>query len=195
MKTSLSSSRGQSLIEFTMFLPLALVMGLGMIELSYALLDQHVVSKLTREGANLISRNATLEDAGVVMRTMGTRPVNFDDGSTLIFSVLRKVATTDADNYDKVILYQRHSIGSLDANSVFTTEGTGEFAGAPDYQALDSDNDTRLQITNLPASLDVGLGGMVFVTEIYTTHRLITPFNGVFLGGNVPTTLYSIAYF
>ena len=195
MKTSLRSSSGQSLIEFTLFLPLALVIGLGMIELSYALLDQHVVSKLTREGSNLISRNATLEDAGLVMRTMGTRPVDFANGSTLIFSVLRKVSTTDADNYDKVILYQRHSFGTLPAESAFVTAGTGSFSGAPNYQAFDSDNDVRLQIVGLPDSLDVGIGGMVFVTEIYTTHRLITPFNGIFLGGHVPTTLYSVAYF
>ena len=195
MMTRLPSSRGQSLVEFTLFLPLALVMGLGMIELSYALLDQHVVSKLTREGSNLISRNATLEDAGVVMRTMGTRPVDFANGSTLIFSVLRKVSTSDADNYDNVILYQRHSFGTLPEKSVFVTAGTGSFGGPPDYLAFDSDNDISLQIVNLPESLDVGIGGMVFVTEIYTSHRLITPFTGIFLGGHVPTMLYSAAYF
>ena len=63
MKVRLSDPRGQSLIEFTMFLPLALVLCFGMIELGYALLDQHVVSKLTREGSNLISRYTTIEDA------------------------------------------------------------------------------------------------------------------------------------
>lgn len=195
MRTRLSSAAGQSLVEFTLFLPLALVLALGMIELSYALLDQHVVTKLTREGSNLISREVTIEDATVAMRTMGTRPVDFDNGSTLIFSVLRKVSTTAANNYDEVILYQRHSFGTLPAQSVFTTAGVGSFGGAPDYQAFNSDEDTSLQITNLPANLDIGRGGLVYITEIFTSHELITPFNQFFRGGRVPTTLYSIAYF
>jgi len=36
-------------------------------------------------------------------------------------------------------------------------------------------------------------GGLLYVTEIFTTHTLITPFDR--FGVNVPTTLYSIAYF
>jgi hypothetical protein len=36
-------------------------------------------------------------------------------------------------------------------------------------------------------------GGMLYVTEIYSTHTLITPFNR--FGISVPGTLYSIAYF
>ena len=195
MKVRLSDPRGQSLIEFTMFLPLALVLCFGMIELGYALLDQHVVSKLTREGSNLISRYTTIEDASTAMQTMGTRPVDFNNSSTLIFSVLRKVATTSAGNYDQVILYQRHSFGSLPAQSVFATAGTGQFDGPPNYQAFNSDDDGRLLITNLPAYLDIERGGLLFVTEIYTSHSLVTPFNYLWRGGNVPTTLYSIAYF
>jgi len=34
---------------------------------------------------------------------------------------------------------------------------------------------------------------MLYVTEIFSTHKLITPFGN--FGGHVPTTLYSIAYF
>ena len=45
-------------------MPLVLVLVLGVIEVGYALLDQHVVTKLTREGSNLISRDTSLADAG-----------------------------------------------------------------------------------------------------------------------------------
>ena len=40
--------RGQSVIEFAIMLPLLLVVVLGVVEVSYALMDQHVVTKLTR---------------------------------------------------------------------------------------------------------------------------------------------------
>ena len=36
-------------------------------------------------------------------------------------------------------------------------------------------------------------GGMLYVTEIYTRHPLITPFDR--FGVQLPSTLYSIAYF
>ena len=36
-------------------------------------------------------------------------------------------------------------------------------------------------------------GGMVYVTEIYTSHPLLTPLDK--FGIKFPTTLYSIAYF
>jgi hypothetical protein len=176
-----------------MMLPLVAVLVLGVVELSWALLDQHVVTKLSREGSNLISRSTSLQDAALAMRTMSTRPVDFSGStSTLIFSVVLRVATTGASNYNRDILYQRYQYGGLAASSALTTAGSGSFGGGPNYQATNPDNDTSLQITNLPVSLNV-TGGMLYITEIYTTHTLITPFNR--FGISVPSTLYSIAYF
>jgi hypothetical protein len=189
----LRSSEGQSILEFAMMLPLVAVLVLGVVELSWALLDQHVVTKLSREGSNLISRSTSLQDAALAMRTMSTRPVDFSGStSTLIFSVVLRVATTGASNYNRDILYQRYQYGGLAASSALTTAGSGSFGGGPNYQATNPDNDTSLQITNLPVSLNV-TGGMLYITEIYTTHTLITPFNR--FGISVPSTLYSIAYF
>jgi hypothetical protein len=165
---------------------------LGVVELGYALLDQHVITKLTREGSNLISRDTSIADALTALQGMSTRPVSFPGTSKVIFSVLRKVPTTTAPNFDKVILYQRYSYGSIAGASVLASSG-GSFGGAPDYQANNSDNDTGLQITNMPANLTLVTGGMLYVTEIYTQHTLITPFDR--FGINVPSTLYSIAYF
>ena len=62
------AASGQSLVEFAIILPLVLLIVLGVVEVGYALLDQHVVTKLTREGSNLISRDTTLQDAATAMR-------------------------------------------------------------------------------------------------------------------------------
>jgi hypothetical protein len=77
--------------------------------------------------------------------------------------------------------------------STLQTRGAGSFGSAPDFTAANSDNDTSLQITNLPGNVTMVLGGMIYVTEIYTRHTLITPLNR--FGITVPTSLYSIAYF
>jgi Flp pilus assembly protein TadG len=187
-------ARGQALVEFAFVMPLIVLVALGVIEFGYALLDQHVVTKLTREGSNLISRDTTLGDAVTAMRSMSTRPVDFNTRSRVIFSVLKKVSTTGAANYDQVVLYQRHESGSLTGTaSALQMRGSGTFGSSPDFVAQNSDSNTGLQIANLPSYLDVTRGGLVYVTEIYTTHTLLTPLDRV--GVTVPNTLYSIAYF
>ncbi len=110
----LRSTEGQSIVEFAITLPLLLVICLGVVETAYALIDQHVVTKLAREGSNLISRDTSLERAVAVMSSMSTTPVNFNDGtSRVIFSVLMKGGTTGTSNLGQVILFQRTGVWIL----------------------------------------------------------------------------------
>jgi len=185
---------GQAVVETALIMPLVVVLVLGVVEFSYALLDAHVVTKATREGSNLISRNVSLQDAVTAMKNMSDRPLNFNDGSSkVIFSVLKRGATSGTTNFNQNILYQRFSSGTYPGTSKLTTRGAGSFGGAPDYQAANSDTDSNLQVTNMPAGLLVTTGGMIYVTEIYTAHTLLTPLSN--LGLSLPQTLYSIAYF
>ena len=187
-------SRGQSLVEFAMVMPLLIVIAFGVVETGYALLDQHVVTKLAREGSNLISRDTSLQDASIAMRTMSTRPVNLDSGSKVIFSVIKKGASVGTPNYDREVLYQRYVFGTLSGvNSAVKTRGSGSFRGAPEYEAVNSDHDTNLQIVNLPVTLNMTRGGLIYVTEVFTTHKLLTPLDQ--FGVRLPNMLYSIAYF
>src|SRR5205807_642335 len=107
MRKTLSSASGQSIVEFALILPLLFVLVFGIVDVGYVLLDQHIVTKLTREGSNLISRNTSLADATTAMRNMSTRPVDFSSGSKLIFSVIKQVDTAGASNFGKPVLYQR----------------------------------------------------------------------------------------
>jgi TadE-like protein len=186
------SDEGQSALEFALVLPLLIGLVLGVVEVSYGLIDMHVTTSLSREGANLISRNTSLQDAANVLRQMAARPINFDDGSSrVIFSVVMRVPTVGSSNYDHDVLYQRYEYGTLPASS-HLAGGAGAFGPAPDYQALDANDDTGLRVTNLPTNL-VTLGSMIYVTEIFTKHDLITPLDR--FGVHVPDQLYSIAYF
>jgi TadE-like protein len=188
----LRDARGTALLEFSLVVPLVLVLCLGVVEVSYALLDQHVVTKLTREGSNLISRNTSLQDAVNALTKMSSQPVNFNTTATVILSVVKNVNTAGAANFGKPVLYQRYSFGAVAASSALQTAGAGAFGGPPDYEAANSDNDVSLHVTNLTPGLVVP-GGLLYVTEIYSRHQLITPFDR--FGIQVPSTLYSIAYF
>src|SRR5438046_3007987 len=87
-------SRGQSLIEVALILPLVVALVLGVVEVGYALLDEHIVTKLTREGSNMISRDASLQDARTALINMSSGAVNFNNGnSRMILSVIKRGGT------------------------------------------------------------------------------------------------------
>jgi Flp pilus assembly protein TadG len=184
--------RGQTLVELAFLLPMLAVLAMGVVELSYALLDEHVVTRLSREGSNLTSRDTALLDAANALKSMASAPVDFTTRSTVILSVITRVATTGAANYGKDVLYQRYQYGAIAATSALHTRGSVSIGGGPDFKAANPDTDTNLQLTNLPANL-LTTGGMLYVTEVFSTHTLLTPLDA--LGVPVPTTLYSIAYF
>ena len=193
MRRTLADASGQSLVEMAIILPLFLIIVLGIVEVGYALIDQHVTTRMTREGSNLISRDVALADAATALRAMTTRPINFDDGSSkLILSVLKRGETTGTTNYDKIFLYQRYELGTYPGTSKLTTRGSGSFS-PPNYEATNSDGNSGLQLTSGPANIVGVQGGLIYVTEIYTRHRLMTPLTR--FGITVPSTLYSIAYF
>lgn len=192
-RSPLRSASGQSLLEMALVLPITMVVSLGVIEVSYALLHQHVVSRMSREGANLISRDVTLLDAGQAMLNMTTTPVDLAAGSNVVFTVLKKGSAVGTANYDRIVVYQRYSVGSLAHASSLTTSGPVVPGASPDFQVPNSDTNPSLRVTNLPATLDITRGGLLYVTEVFTTHESITPLSR--FGVTVPPTLTSIAYF
>jgi Flp pilus assembly protein TadG len=181
------------MVEMAFVLPVVLVLSLGVVEMSYALLHQHVISRITREGANLISRDVSLLDASNAIKTMSTTPVNFANGSQLVLSVLKKGSTVGTANYDKVVLYQRYAIGTLGAPSTLVTAGPAPVGPGPDFLTSNTDTNMNLRISNLPANVDVTRGGLLYVAEVFTQHAPLTPLNQ--FGVAVPPTLRSIAYF
>ena len=190
---ALRADAGQTLVETAIVLPIILMVSLGVVETSYAVLHQHVISRLTREGANLISRDVALLDASNALKSMSTAPVDFTNGSQLVLSVLKKGSTVGTANYDKVVLYQRYSIGTLGTNSTLTTAGPVVFGPAPDFKVANSDSNTNLRITNLPANVDITRGGLLYIAEVFTQHTSLTPLDN--FGVTFPPTLQSIAYF
>jgi hypothetical protein len=186
-------SSGQTLIEVALVVPLLALLAMGVVEVGLALRNQHTVAVLSREGSNLISRSTTLQDAGTVLTSEENGSVNFSTNSQIIFSVIERGATVGSANYNTLLLYQRYSFGGSSLSSRLTTKGTGSFGGAPDYKAVNPDTDTTLQVTNAPAGVAAEIGGVSYVTEVFSTNTLMTALAN--WGVTVPTQLYSISYF
>jgi hypothetical protein len=185
-------SKGSTIVEFVIVLPILLLLILGVIEIGYALYENHLIVKLAREGANLISRQSTLQEAETAIVGAAMPPVAFNADGKLILSVI-KLGTGGA-NLNTPIVYQRRVVGSLDANSVLGNPLTTSFSGAPDYTAVDPDNDAGIRIPGtLPNGLTLTPGQSVFVTEVFTRHTVVTPLAS--FGLQLPANLYASAYF
>src|SRR5437762_13897752 len=61
---------GQALCEFALTLPILMALVLGVIELGYALFQTQLITSMSREGSNLISRQVTIGDAEAALETM-----------------------------------------------------------------------------------------------------------------------------
>ena len=148
-------------------MPFVLLVALGVVEVGYALLDQHVVTKLTREGSNLISRDVTIDDAVTAMRNMSTRPVDFNRPTVAndLLGSQKRHDRPERANYDQVILYQRYEFGRLTGTgiqSVLRTRGQpAPTDGSPDYEAVNADTDSRdSRSPTLPANLTIDADGI-----------------------------------
>lgn len=184
------SSRGQSVVEFAICTPLLLIMTLGVVETSNALMSQHVVTKIAREGANMISREVRMTDAESALRNMSSNPGAFNASTKVIFSVLLR--SSAGSNSGQLVLYQRYQFGNLALGSS-KLNGSGTFNATNDYTASNPNNDAGLRVTNAPTGIATDPGSMIYVTEVYTRYTLITPVGNI--GLPLPTTLYSSAYF
>ena len=184
------NQRGQSIVEFAMTLPFILFVALGVVETSQALMQQHITTKMAREGSNMISRETRMVDAGNVLRNMSSSPGTFNSNTRVIFSVL--MLSSSGSNNGQVVLYQRYETGDMSLPGS-RLNGSGSFTSANDYTAANPNNTTSLRVTNAPANVIGVPGGLIYVTEVYTRYSTLTPVRN--LGLPIPQQLYSVAYF
>ncbi|HEY7499796.1 MAG TPA: TadE/TadG family type IV pilus assembly protein [Vicinamibacterales bacterium] len=191
----LSADRGQSIVEFAVTLPLMLLVSLGVVETSNALMRQHVTTKMAREGSNMISRNTELADAGNALRSMSSNPAQFNSKSLVIFTVLMRSQT--GTNNGQIVIYQRYQTGNGALGGSQLNGSCSTCTAANDYTAANPNNTTSLRVTNAPPNVITVPGGMIYVTEVYQAFDTMTPVQGLagIMRVPLPPVLYSIAYF
>jgi len=185
-------SRGQALAEFGITISLLMVVLLGIFQVSYLIYQQYVALNLAREGANLILRQSTFDDAAAAMTQ--TDP-QFDANTRLILSVVELGGP--GPNNNMPIITHRHAWGMPTGASVLGDPPSGSYlTGDQDYNkihnyvAKDPVLDTNIQAT-LRNGLQINQGQSVYVAEIYRKRRDIVPLAGT----QLPDSLYSVTYF
>ena len=181
------SEAGQALFELGITMPILVALVLGVIQLGYVLFQTLLVSSIAREGSNLISRQVAIADTETALQAM-SGIVRFDSNSALILSVVKLGMT--GSNKDEPIIVQRHTLGSFEAHSVLGDPPSSAYDVAPDYNAVNADNDGAIRVSGtLPNGLTLTAGESLYVTEVFTRSTSIVPFLPV------PDTLYASAFF
>jgi Flp pilus assembly protein TadG len=157
--------RGQGLTELTLALPTLLLLGLGLIEVSRAIETNHIMSNLTREGANVASRGGSL-DAAVALTRANQAAVGLGTSGGVIAS--RIVVTGGVPR----VAHQVVSAGLSAASRV----------GMPDSVAV------------AYQSAGLSEGESYYVVELFLSYVPVTGFNR-FLVGLIPETMYDRSLF
>ena len=131
LREFVADSSGQSLLEGALVLPVLLVTCLGVVELGLAIQHQHIVTSLSREGSNLISRETTLEDAATTLSSMSGGTVDLGSNTRVIFTVLKRGGTVGTANEGRLVLYERYEYGSYSATSRLLTRGSPTLGHGP----------------------------------------------------------------
>ena len=186
--------RGQSLIEIALLMPLVLRRRTGRHRVRLraarsARRHQTHARRLESDLARHDDRGRGHGDAQHVHASSGLQ-----HGSRMIFSVLKKGATTGTANYDQVILYQRHEYGALTGAERAADGGLRHVrrrAGLRGQQLRHQHEPADHESAGLPRAHAWGTG--LRHRDLHAPTHLITPLDR--FGVTVPNTLYSIAYF
>lgn len=166
----LKDDRGGALVELTITLPLLLTLAFGLIDFSQIILDELVMSGLTRQGSDLASRGTTLNNTVSALGTQGAS-LNIGTNGRIIVTAV----ANDSSGTTRVIDQVESATGISVASSVGSVIGN--------------------QAT-MPSSASTALnaGQTLYVTEVFYSYTPMTPI-GAFLKTSLASTLYGVAYF
>jgi len=102
--TKLSQSRGQSVVELALVLPLLVVLMLGLVDLSRAIQAYNIIANMSREGANLALRTATSIDPQHIMDSLANtaQPLAMTNKGMMYLTKVKKVAGKIEPELEKI---------------------------------------------------------------------------------------------
>lgn len=165
-RSFVADRRGQALVEFALLVPVLLLLLCGVIEIGRMLETNHIMSALTREGANLASRGATMQEALNILRTNQQASGLGNVGGAVVSRLV-----VDQNGVPKVEA-QISTLGYENASMVAPQDSV-----AHAY--------TTSGLTN---------GYRYYVVELFIPYTPITPLSN-FMAGFIPESLYDRSLF
>jgi Flp pilus assembly protein TadG len=157
----LKQSKGQSVVELALILPLLLLLSFGVFEYSRSILTKNIITNMSREGANLAAR--TQNDAQTIMSAIATTAEPLDMGANGMIFITQVLGVDDGTGTVNPIVQAqyRYVNGGYPANSTVWgscgswTDGQCNISGEP---IADLDDDIENAIND---------GETVFAVEVF----------------------------
>lgn len=173
-----SRSRGTSIVEFTLVLPLLLIMILALIEFGSLIQSRLIVANVAREGASIASRSLTLDNALANLVAVSAHPLVLNGPQGKV--VITRITAGKVGSVNPTIT-GTYTAGSLGQASSIAAGATNLGLPANLFQHL-------VFKTGRPApGVDGSDVSEMTVVEIFYNYRPITPLFA-FVPGLIPST-------
>lgn len=180
------SSRGTSIIEFTLVLPLLLIMILALVEFGHLIQSRLIIANVSREGGSMASRTITVDGVLANLVAVSGHPLilNGADGKVII----TRIDAGESANKPNPVITTQVSAGSLGQASAV--------GGNKANLGLPANLYSHLVFINNPVGRGSDIAELTMV-EVYYKYRPITPLPKFVPGLIAPTglTLQSRAIF
>ncbi len=165
------NDRGQVLAEVGLVLPLLTALFVGTLQFGFLLYQGHVVHKVAREAANMLSRQVTFDATGAAIHDWAVPHLGaFDSNARIILTVLQ--VGTSGSNAGRTIIAQRLTVGNLTASSVLGNPAGSAFASTANHPALDPAENLALRATlPLPNGLTLNASDTIYVAELFIDRK------------------------
>lgn len=157
-------ARGLAAVEMVLVIPLLLLLGLGVIELSQVILAKNISTAVAREGANLASRSFSDSDQDIMdALALSADPLDMPEDGVIYISVV--VGDDDPDPY----ISEQHrwlDYGYSASSRMWENCASWDANGACDIPS------TRPRLTNFPMTLEPG--ETVHIVEVIYDYSFLT---------------------
>jgi hypothetical protein len=171
------SERGQSLVEFTLVLPIILVMVLGMIELGFAINHNTSIETATRQGARVGSALVNGERSCGMGVTTNSQLVDAQIIAAVEGALVSSGSPVDPSQVQSIKIYLANSDGSIGAK---VNTWTYSYHGGPLLPGAAQKLDFVQSSANWDASTRCGAAPAPSVGVAITyTYKFITPLGAI----------------
>jgi hypothetical protein len=159
-----AKARGLAAVEMVLVIPLLLLLGLGVIELTHVILAKNISTAVAREGANLSSRSFSDSDQDIMdALALSADPMDMPQNGVIYISVV--VGDDDPDPY----ISEQHrwlDYGYSASSRMWGNCTSWDANGACDIPS------TKPRLTNFPMALEPG--ETVHIVEVIYDYSFLT---------------------
>ena len=159
-------ARGLAVVEMVFVLPLLLLLGLGVIEVSHLILAKNISTALAREGANLASRSFSDSDQEIMdAMALSADPLDLSQDGVIYISVV-----VGDDHQDPYISEQHRWLDYGYSSSSRMWGSCPSWDGNGESDLLS----TKPRLTNFPMALEPG--ETVHIVEVIYDYSFLTSY-------------------